>query len=128
MILFPLLRNAKAPASLLVVAVLFPVLIQADYPTNYLNWVSCGSKFCATLEFCQDGDSYGYCLPGEEQTGAVYGANPGPLIRMEPGNTYTLTLLNSAETPASTPTKNLHTHGLHIVGDGDGDDVTRLVE
>ena len=46
----------------------------------------------------------------------------GPLIRLVPGNKYRLTLRNAA-----TEVTNLHTHGLHIVGDGDADDVTRTV-
>ena len=37
--------------------------------------------------------------------------------------TYKLTLHNTASSPT-----NLHTHGLHIVGDGDGDDITRVVQ
>ena len=39
-----------------------------------------------------------------------------PLIRLAAGNIYKLTLRN-----AGTEVTNLHTHGLHIVGDGDGD-------
>lgn len=42
---------------------------------------------------------------------------------MSKGVTYKLTLHNTASSPT-----NLHTHGLHIVGDGDGDDITRVVQ
>jgi len=44
---------------------------------------------------------------------------------MTPGNTYKLTLHNSAKN--STVKTNIHTHGLHIAGSGDGDDITRFV-
>ncbi len=43
---------------------------------------------------------------------------------MAPGNTYKVTLRNSADSTVNT---NIHTHGLHIAGSGDGDDVTRFV-
>lgn len=45
-----------------------------------------------------------------------------PLIRMTPGNHYTLILINNANEPT-----NLHTHGLHISGVRTVDDVTRSV-
>lgn len=44
---------------------------------------------------------------------------------MAPGIRYKLTLHNSAED--STIKTNIHTHGLHISGSGDGDDITRFV-
>mmetsp|Transcript_12949 Transcript_12949/g.19336 ORF Transcript_12949/g.19336 Transcript_12949/m.19336 type:complete len:378 (+) Transcript_12949:503-1636(+) len=44
---------------------------------------------------------------------------------MTPGTTYKLTLHNSADD--STLKTNIHTHGLHITGSGDGDDITRFV-
>lgn len=132
---------------------LLPILVQADYPdplgTYHHNstilfffllcsevsdkfkifffavtvWSGCGSNtFCATLEFCQDGSNYGYRSPGDQ---GACGALPGPLIRMEPGKTYKLTLHNTASDP--NVKTNIHTHGLHIVGDGDGDNVFRSV-
>lgn len=45
---------------------------------------------------------------------------------MVPGNTYKLTLQNTASDSALKT--NIHTHGLHTVGDGDGDNVLRFVE
>lgn len=44
---------------------------------------------------------------------------------MTPGTTYKLTLRNTAED--TTLKTNIHTHGLHITGSGDGDDITRFV-
>lgn len=44
---------------------------------------------------------------------------------MTPGNTYKLTLRNDS-TDSNLKT-NIHTHGLHITGSGDGDDITRFV-
>ena len=44
---------------------------------------------------------------------------------MEPGNTYKLTLRNTAAD--SSLYTNIHTHGLHISGSGDADDITRKV-
>ena len=52
-------------------------------------------------------------------------ARPGPIIRMQPGSRYKLTLHNGA--PLGNPT-NLHTHGLHISGGGNADDITREVD
>jgi FtsP/CotA-like multicopper oxidase with cupredoxin domain len=110
----------------MILLALLPILVRGDYP-GQLQWStgrsSCGSEnsFCATLEFCKDGSNYGYRIVGDT---SACGSKPGPLIRMTPGNKYKLTLHNSADPFVLT---NIHTHGLHIVGDGDGDDVTRFV-
>ncbi len=102
---------------------LLPIFVRADYPGTPLEWSGCGSNtFCATLEFCNDGSNYGYRKPGDQ---VACGAVPGPLIRMNPGSTYRLTLQNTASDPNLKT--NVHTHGLHIVGDGDGDNVFREV-
>ena len=105
---------------------LLPIFARAEYPSE-LAWTTTGcdsGAFCGTLEFCKSGSSsYGYRRPGDS---APCGDNPGPLIRMQPGNKYKLTLHNTVS-DASLKT-NIHTHGLHVVGDGDGDDVTRFVE
>ena len=76
--------------------------------------------FCATVEFCDAPNGvFGFRLPGE--TGCAI--STAPLIRLAPGKKYALTLANRAQT---TGTKaNLHTHGLHISGDGNSDDITR---
>ena len=44
------------------------------------------------------------------------------MLRMEAGKTYRLTVRNLSNDPT-----NIHTHGLHVVGTGNGDDVTRIV-
>eukprot|EP01083_Nonionella_stella_P200057 733058_1 len=104
--------------------VLVPRFVHAAYPSPLTWGEGCGKDLlCATLEFCQSGSStYGYRLPNDT---TACGEKPGPLIRMTPGSKYKLTLKNTAD--GSTIT-NVHTHGLHIVGDGDSDDVTRFVE
>jgi len=97
-----------------------------SYPGPSLAWnTQCSNTVtatqCAVLEFCQEDDAFGYRVPCS--TGQcpchTYG---GPLIRMQPGTTYQLILRNAATEPT-----NLHTHGLHVVGAGNGDDVTRIV-
>lgn len=99
--------------------VLFPWKSGDDCPSGY--------DYCGILEFCMRQDSlesppiYGYRLPCFE-VGCECVPGPGPLIRLVPGNVYQMTLRN-----AGTEVTNLHTHGLHIVGSGDGDDVTREV-
>ncbi len=112
--------NSKIFTTLLA---LLPIVARADYPGTPLEWTSCESNaLCATLEFCFDGSNYGYRKPGDQ---GACGTVPGPLIRMSAGNTYKLTLHNTASD--SNLKTNIHTHGLHIVGDGDGDNVFREV-
>ena len=96
--------------------------VENHFPAGLFNWSSsgCGDggiDFCGTLDFCQDGDRFGYALPGDR-------CQPynGPTIRLIPGSRYRLTLRNTA-----TVSTNIHTHGLHIVGAGDSDDATRSV-
>jgi len=77
------------------------------------------------LEFCSDGESiYGYRLPCDDDSDSESECSPGraPIIRVNPGQRYKLTLRNAASVET-----NLHTHGLHIPGSGDTDDVTRVV-
>ena len=99
----------------------------SGYPGELFTWNSgsnycpSGYDFCGVLEFCEgeDGRTFGYRLPCTEDQCECLGIS-GPLIRLVPGNKYRLTLRNAAS-----ELTNLHTHGLHIVGDGDADDVTR---
>ena len=113
-----------------------------DYPAGLLEWSPTAdgcddddlADYCATLEFChvQSGtffddsadewvpiDNFGYALPG---SGGMCQTFNGPMIRLTAGRRYRLTLRN-----LSNETTNLHTHGLHVVGSGNGDDVTREV-
>eukprot|EP00985_Skeletonema_marinoi_P022859 scaffold14795_cov140-Skeletonema_marinoi.AAC.19 len=114
--------NLRPAALFLAYTVLSTSSVDAAYPSS-LVWSDCGQDKCATLEFCKDGSNYGYRNPGDSLTPC--GSKPGPLIRMTPGTTYKLTLHNSADD--STLKTNIHTHGLHITGSGDGDDITRFV-
>jgi len=106
----------------------------SDFQNNTLIWKPSeeGAEFdfSAVLEFCYDdmkwdgdprtNDVYGYRLSGQEEC-----AGTAPLIRLKPGYKYRLTLRNTANPSIQT---NLHTHGLHISGDGNADDVTRFVD
>ena len=67
----------------------------------------------AALIFCQDGITFGYKLNDSDECGGL-----NPLIRMQAGKKYQLRLENQAAQPT-----NIHTHGLHIPGDGNADDV-----
>ena len=98
-------------------------------PIKLMQWrsgVDCpaGYDYCGTLEFCTSSETFGYRLACE-QVQCDCPRGPGPTLRIEAGKKYRLTLRNSAPTHC-VPT-NIHTHGLHIVGSGDGDDVTRSV-
>lgn len=93
-------------------------------PPKELEWTPCDigdGSLCADIEICQDGDKYGYRTPGDNSIPC--GSVPGPLWRMDKGKTYSVTLHNRGNTVTNT-----HTHGLHVVGSGDSDDVTRLAE
>lgn len=84
-----------------------------------------GYDFEAEIEFCQSSTSsavFGYRLSSATPCG-----NLAPLIRMQAGKRYRLTLKNTAPASLATET-NIHTHGLHISGDGNSDDITRHVE
>lgn len=75
--------------------------------------------FTGSMEFCVGTTTpYGYRLTSTDAC-----SSPGPLLRMAPGVRYKLMLTNTA--PTGTIPTNLHTHGLHISGDGNSDDVTR---
>ena len=72
-----------------------------------------------TIEFCQNGgNNYGYRLRGTTTCKPA-----GLIIRMSPGQDYELTLINTASDET-----NIHTHGLHISGEGNADDPRRFVD
>jgi FtsP/CotA-like multicopper oxidase with cupredoxin domain len=79
---------------------------------------------------------------GENQlTTRAYGQNqnfsiPGPTIRIDPGQTYILSFMNSLDWEVPSPVHNdlkdpnitnLHTHGFHVSGETPADDVVRLI-
>lgn len=80
-------------------ALLPAIVVRADYPAE-LVWSNANE---ADLEFCKDGSSFGYRMLGDT---TPCGSRPGPLIRMEIGTTYTLTLHNTADPSVKT---NMHT-------------------
>jgi FtsP/CotA-like multicopper oxidase with cupredoxin domain len=68
------------------------------------------------LEFCEgQGGVLTYRLPGQLCEGIA------PVMRMNAGTTYELVLKN--DVPGTVT--NIHTHGLHISGEGKSDDITR---
>jgi FtsP/CotA-like multicopper oxidase with cupredoxin domain len=101
---------------------LLPLLAKAN-PGNQIAWEPCdfdSNILCGDIEFCQSGSNvFGYRRMGD---GSACGSNNGPLIRFQKGQKYQLTLHNTASVVT-----NMHTHGLHVVGAGFGDDVTRHV-
>ena len=74
--------------------------------------------YIGTLKFCQeDENTFGYRLrDGDACSGLA------PLIRMQAGKRYQLRLQNQGYEDT-----NIHTHGLHIPGSGNSDDVNRRV-
>jgi Multicopper oxidase len=79
------------------------------------------SNHQATIELCQDltnSSIYGYRLPGEDSCHLA-----ALMIRVVPGNQYRLTIRNRA----AWTTTNLHTHGIHISGNGNADNPMRVV-
>lgn len=108
------------PLFLLALFLLAPC--RAQQPVE-LAWATqgCLSGYagCAEIEFCEGSGTFGYRLLSESGCGL----STAPVIRMEAGKKYMLTLRNKASEPT-----NLHTHGLHISGDGNSDDITRHVE
>jgi len=99
-------------------------------PSVLFRWYSrqCdpGYDFCGWLEFCSEGTTkFGYRLPGVSSCEIA----DAPLIRMLPGKKYQMTLRNlNIAVNGSQAQTNVHTHGLHISGDGNADDMTRFVD
>jgi len=93
-----------------------------EFPWEYGDQCPDGYDACGILEFCNQGTTFGYRLPTCDGT-----CIPGraPVIRMEPGKKYQFILNNVA--PEGTAPTNVHTHGLHIVGSGDADNILREV-
>ena len=66
----------------------------------------------------------GAVVAGRRTTALGYnGTTPGPTLRVAPGDVLRLTLANGLD-----QTTNLHTHGLHVSPEGNGDNVFRMVE
>ena len=75
------------------------------------------------LVFCSWGENlYGYYDGNSPNRDCQ---SPGPMLQVEAGARYKLTLRNAH--PDASVVTNLHTHGLHISGSGNSDDVTRSV-
>ena len=71
-----------------------------------------------------------------QNTRMYNGAVVGPTIRVQPGQTFTITVNNSLPAPGFSTAAlhnqfktfditNLHTHGLHVSSNAPGDDVRR---
>ncbi|KAL3783720.1 hypothetical protein ACHAW5_008800 [Stephanodiscus triporus] len=119
-------RHAITPARFLLLVALAHV-VMGQMPQFQWGNSSCPSSYdyCATLEFCSGtATAYGFRIPG---TTTSCNFRTAPLIRMVPGKKYALTLSNSLAGTGDDTSTNLHTHGLHVSGDGNSDDTTRRV-
>lgn len=98
--------------------------VTTTFFNKHLAWKKVGGSdykeydYIAELEFCGDDATgvFGFRIP---DTDTACGA-AAPLIRMKPGKTYRLILINNSDNPV-----NMHTHGLHIGGNGDSDNISR---
>lgn len=89
-----------------------------ENPFEEVQWTDyCDTEydFYSTIYFCENGDTFGYNLNPGEACGSL-----APIIRMQAGKSYQMRLVNEGS-----EITNLHTHGLHIPGSGNTDDVTR---
>ncbi|CAB9530109.1 Multicopper oxidase mco [Seminavis robusta] len=115
-----LVLGSSFAAVWLVVSALLLVLPSGSVASSMAP-VSWSSNNEAELIFCEgSGGEYGYKL-SSDTSGSCDPA--GVLVRMSPGQSYKLTLRNEASVET-----NLHTHGLHISGDGNADDPRRKVQ
>jgi len=110
----------------LFVAILSPLVVVAEDTLTLFKWetIVCDHGFpkCGTLEYCvrtEGGVGYRQLVGNTPVSDCLA---PGPLIRVTPGQRYLLTLKHNV--PGPDPT-NIHTHGLHIGGSGNEDDITR---
>jgi FtsP/CotA-like multicopper oxidase with cupredoxin domain len=121
------MRHAISPAGLLLLVALAHV-VMGQMPLFQWGNSSCPSSYdyCATLEFCAGVSNgvFGFRIPG---TTTNCDFRTAPLIRMVPGKKYALTLSNRLTGTGDNTATNLHTHGLHVSGDGNSDDTTRRV-
>lgn len=103
------------------------------------QWADAGDHFVGVLEYGEatfelaDGT---FTTRAYRQEDGCYSL-PGPTLNMTPGNTYVLRFRNLLpfEAPEAVHNDfkdpnitNVHTHGLHISGEGPGDDVSRMFE
>jgi len=80
---------------------------QIEWPEYFLEQNISGAIFA----YRQFGKSTNAC-----------GDDMAPLMRLQPGKIYKINFINTSESDT-----NLHTHGIHIGGNGYSDDVTRLI-
>lgn len=111
----------------LVTSIIASVL--ASSYTERLSWdPACDDSYydySATLYFCHSSRAFGYRTNADDPCESSSGHNTNsPMIRMEAGKKYQLTLINLS---TSQPT-NIHTHGLHIPGEANTDNVRNLAE
>ena len=120
------------------------IIYPQKHPTqNTLQWeTNCNDAFnldltneqmerltggCAKLTFCnRRGDSLSY-LNGKYGYAMGDGGeclSPGPIMRMYPGKTYGI--IHCVVDGVGHPGSNLHTHGPHIPGSGNSDDISRI--
>jgi FtsP/CotA-like multicopper oxidase with cupredoxin domain len=93
-----------------------PTTTKTQYP---------GYDFVGKLELCKriiDGDTGTYYGYRDATVADSVCSTPGPSIRMKPGAKYLMYLSNTAGVNT-----NLHTHGIHVSGDGNADNVMRML-
>jgi FtsP/CotA-like multicopper oxidase with cupredoxin domain len=105
-------------------------LIRFIGPSNNLDWMLPASP--------TQQPNHPFPNPVNFTTRAYNGTLPGPVIRVKPGDTLHITLINLLGPDGGDPpdgpnafglsnTTNLHLHGLHVSPEGAGDDVSRRV-
>jgi FtsP/CotA-like multicopper oxidase with cupredoxin domain len=76
------------------------------------------------LEVRLEAASGSHVVAGRKVTTLAYnGGLPGPTLRVKPGDTIRILLVNSLDQPT-----NLHVHGLHVSPEGNGDNVFLRVD
>jgi Multicopper oxidase len=104
-------------------------IVHSSYDET-LRWEPACSEsyydYYATLYFChgRDGkqDAYGYRTTADATCNSINDLSP--IIRMQAGKNYQLKLVNKSPSQPA----NIHTHGLHIPGEGNTDNVRRLAD
>ena len=96
--------------------VVLDVATKAVFP-NYINDPITGEGYGYGEG---SGNTFAYTFPGST---APCGSEGAPLIHLILGKIYKLILINNTKSPT-----NLHTHGLHIGGNGYSDDAFRVAD
>jgi suppressor of ftsI len=103
-----------------------------DWENKKCSDYTFGSDYfkCGVLEFCKlpevgptGLEQYGYRQPGAIGPNGIC-SSPGPTFRVQPGKKYLLSLKNAVKNSIT----NIHTHGAHLSGDGNADNILRIAK